>query len=188
MNKLYVVVLALLIGNMAFAQKYVPKVGVGTKINYNVMATAVGQQVPLTLTVISLNDPMKLKWDVPGLGTGSIMMSAKALESGTKMRLEEPAPNEDTQYKDDETLLVISKNALNDLIKNQAFEFNKIKFIAKPLAVPYKINDQEADVLYATTANGKIAVWILNNPDFPIICKFTGNPKGFDLDLANIKE
>ena len=65
---------------------------------------------------------------------------------------------------------------------------NKGKFDAKPDTLKYKINDKEADVIHAATANGKVHIWILNNPDFPLICRLTGNPGGIDFDLLSIKE
>jgi hypothetical protein len=181
-------VIAIAISHIAIAQKYLPKIGTGTVLNYNVLSTASGQQIPLTLSFISLNDPMKFKWNLPGLGTGSFLIPSKALESGTKMRLEEPAPNVDTKFKDDETVMFISKSTLADLIKNQAFSINRIKFTVTPAVTPYQINGQDADTFHAVTANGKVEIWVLNNPDFPLICKLTGNPAGIDFDLKSIKE
>jgi len=174
--------------NVLFAQKFVPQIGIGTKLNYHIVATTSGQEIPLTLSIISLNDPMKLKWDLPGLGTGSFLIPLKALESGTKMRLEEPSPDQSTLFKDNETIMFISKNSFSDLTKNQTFTLNKIIFIVKPSDTPFQINDKEADVIHAATANGKVEIWILNNPNFPVICKLTGNPAGIDFDLKTVKE
>lgn len=180
--------MALVCGNIIYAQKFIPKIGVGSALNYNVIATNSGQQIPLTLNIISVNEPMKIKWNLPGLGSGSFLIPVKALESGTKMRLEEPSPNQDTQFKDDETLMFISKSTLADLVKNQTFALNNIKFTVKPSTTAYQINSKDADVFHAVSANGKAEIWILNNPDFPMICKLTGNPGGIDFDLTTVKE
>jgi hypothetical protein len=188
MKKVCVLIIALVLSNALFAQKFVPAVGVGSVLNYNIIATASGQEISLTLSIISLNDPMKIKWDLPGLGTGSFLIPIKALETGTKMRLEEPAANENTLFKDNETIMFISKSVFSDLTQKQAFTFNKINFIVKPSATPFQINDKEADVIHAATANGKIEIWILNNPGFPVICKLTGNPGGIDFELKTVKE
>lgn len=188
MKKISLLVLALIWGNVILAQKFVPKIGVGSALNYNVIAVNSGQQIPLTLNIISMNDPMKIKWNLPGLGTGSFLIPVKALESGTKMRLEEPSADQDTKFKDDETLMFISKSALADLVKNQTFSINKVKFTVTPSTAPYQINSKDADVFHAVSANGKAEIWILNNPDFPMICKLTGNPGGIDFDLKTIKE
>jgi len=174
--------------HVAIAQKYVPKLGNGSVINYNVEATAVGQKIQLMLTVTSVTDPVTLGWSIPGLGTGSFQMTATGFASGTKMKLREPGDGV-TKLKDDETILVLSKSTFADLTKTQGFVLNGGKFTVKtdPPPAPYLINDKEADVIHAVSANGKVDIWVLNNPDFPLICKLTGFG-GFDFDLATIKE
>lgn len=188
MKKILLMFLALVFANTLFAQKYVPQVGIGSVLSYNVELTNAGQHVTLALKAISLNDPMKFNWDVPGLGAGSFLIPAKALESATRMVIKVPEPNQATLYKDDETIMFISKNIYSDLIKNQTFTLNKIKFNVKPLADPYLISTKEADVLHVVSENKKVELWILNNPNFPLICKMTGNPAGFDFNLTSFKE
>lgn len=171
-----------------FAQKYVPQIGIGTTLNYNAEATNMGYKSPLTLKVISLNDPMKFSWNIPALGTGSFLIPAKSLDSASKMIVRIPQSDQPLIYKDDESIMFISKNLLSKLIKDQAFTLNKTKFSVKPLETPYLINTKEADVIYVTSDNGKVKLWILNNPNFPLLVKMTGNPAGVDFDLASIKE
>jgi hypothetical protein len=186
MKKTTLIILLGILSHIAAAQMYVPKIGNNSVINYNVEATAVGQKVQLMLTVTSITDPVTMAWSIPGLGTGAYQISATGLASGTKMKIKEPAEGL-TKLKDDETLLVLSKNTFNDLTKNQAFELNGGKFAVKTDGTTYKINDKDADVIHAVSANGKVDIWVLNNPDFPLICKLTGFG-GFDFDLASIKE
>ncbi len=188
MKNICLIALTLIVSHVVMAQKYVPKIIVNTVLNYNVVATSTGQQIPLTLTILNLNDPVRMKWGIPGLGTGTFEISAKGVESATKMYLSEPAPDDVTKLKDNESIMVISKAQYKALIQSQAFELNGAKFIVKTEAVPYKINDKEADVIHSVSANGKVEMWILNNPDFPLICKLTGNPQGIDLDLTTLKE
>jgi hypothetical protein len=188
MKKICVLLLALCMSGMLYAQKYVPKIGIGTTFSYDVVATSSGQQIPLSLKIISLNDPMKIRWELTGMGSGSFLIPAKALESGTKMRLEEPTPDIDTKFNDDETIMFISKSVFADMMKNQEFSFSKLKFKVKPTTTPYQINGKDVDVIHAITANSSVEVWILNNPDMPMICKLTGNPGGIDFTLSAIKE
>jgi hypothetical protein len=42
-------------------------------------------------------------------------------------------------------------------------------------------------VLHAVATNGKTELWILNNPDFPLICKTKNGTAGVDLTLDYIK-
>lgn len=188
MKKFSLLIVAFIAGHIAAAQTVNPKIGVGSVLNYNVVATSSGQQIPLTLNIISFNDPMKLKWTLTGMGTGSFIIPAKALESGTRMRLEEPMPNVDTQFGDTETIMFISKATFADLVKNQEFTLNKVKFIVKPSDKPFELGGKPLDTFHAATANGKVEIWIINSPDFPVICKFTGNPGGIDFELKNVKE
>jgi hypothetical protein len=188
MKKFFLLVFTITLSHTALAQKYVPKIGIGSVMNFTIEAVNMGQKVPLTLTTISLNDPMKFKWVVPGLGTGSFLIPIKALESATKMVVKVPESDQATIYKDDETVLFISKNAFSDLVKNQTVTLNKLQFTVKPSDTPYLINNQEADVIHAATSNGKVEIWIVNNPDFPILCKMKGNPAGIDFELSSFKE
>ncbi|WP_448702840.1 hypothetical protein ACFGVR_10840 [Mucilaginibacter sp. AW1-3] len=188
MKKFVLLVIAFIVTHIAIAQNTTPKIGVGSIFNYNVLLTATGQQVQFALNIISLNDPMKMKWTLPGIGTGSFIIPAKALESGTKMRLEEPAPDADTKFSDNETIMFISKAAFSDMVKTQEFTMNKVKFSVKPAATPFQLSGKDVDTFHAVSANGKVEIWVINNPDFPVICKFTGNPGGIDFTLNNVKE
>ncbi|RYY26241.1 MAG: hypothetical protein EOP41_04690 [Sphingobacteriaceae bacterium] len=181
-------VLTLCLNVLAFAQKYVPQIKTGTVLNYSAYHKAFGQDVPLTLTVLSTVAPVQLQFYVPQLGKGVFEMSAKAVESGKKMAIKEPAMDGITKLKDDETLAILSKTTFGNLTANKTFELNGQTFTVTNDATPFKINDKEADVFYAVTANGKTKLWILNNPDFPLICKLTGGPQGIDLNLQSIKE
>lgn len=188
MKKLSLIIFALVLSNALLAQKYVPQIGIGTVINYSAEATNMGYKAPLTLSVVSMNDPMKFTWAITQLGKGSFLIPTKALESGTKMNLKVPDSDQPVIFKDDETIMFISKAALTELIANQSFTYNKTKFIVRPLVTPYLINSKEADVIHVISENGKVEVWILNNPNFPLMAKMTGNPMGIDFELTSIKE
>jgi hypothetical protein len=169
---LCVAVMALL-STALYAQKYVPQIKVGTIINYSAEVKSLGQTFPLMLTVTNLNDPLRLKYTVPQLGTGTFEMSAKALESGKKMAIKAPSSDDVTKLKDDETLGIISKTTFKSLTDNKTFELNGQTYLvtADPDTRPYLINSKEADVFYAATANGKNKIWILNNADFPLVVR-----------------
>lgn len=188
MKTIYAIALILCLTTTTFAQKYVPQLKNGSVLNYSAHSRAFGQDIPLTLTIGSITAPVQLKYSIPQLGNGTFEMSAKAMESGKKMALKEPQMDGVTKLKDDETFAVISKSTFSNLTTNKTFVLNGQTFNVTTDATPYKINDKEADVFYATTANGKTKLWILNNPDFPLICKLEGGPQGIDLSLSKIQE
>ncbi|MVN21076.1 hypothetical protein [Mucilaginibacter arboris] len=188
MKIIYAFALMLCFTATAFAQKYVPQFKNGTVLNYTAHSNAFGQDIPLTLTITSITAPVQMQYNIPQLGTGTFEMSEKAITSGKKMALKEPQTDGVTKLKDDETLAVLSKNTFNNLITNKTFELNGQTFNVIADTTSYKINDKEADIFYAETAKGKTKLWILNNPDFPLIYKLKGGQQGIDLTLNSIKE
>jgi hypothetical protein len=172
----------------AFAQKYVPVIKEGTVITYDAYSKGMGQHIPLILTIKSLGDPVKMQWAVDGYGTGTFETPGKAMESGTKLVIKQPEPDDVTKMKDDETLVVISKATFGSLVKDKAFELNGQKFTVATDTASYKINDKDADIFHATSENGKGELWVFNNPDFPLIYKAKNVAKGVDFTLTAIKE
>lgn len=173
MKKIFGLAIIALLSTSVYAQKYVPVIKVGTVINYSANVKSLGQTFPLTLTVTNLSDPLRLKWNVPQLGTGSFEMTAKALESGNKMGIKEPAVDDVTKLKDNETLGVLSKATFTAITTTKTIELNGQTYnvIPDPNTDPYLINDKAADIIYAATANGKNKIWVLNNPDFPLVVR-----------------
>jgi len=188
MKKLFLSFTLTLICVSLFAQKYIPTIKPGTVLNYSVALKNMGQNIDLNLTFTSLGDPIKIQWNVPGYGAGSIEMAAKALESGKKIVLSPPEPDAVTKLKDDEALLLVPRSVYSDAVKNKAFELNGFKFAVITDTATYKINNKVTDIIHAVAANGKNEIWILNNPDFPIICQGKGVTRGIDFYLTSIKE
>ncbi len=186
MKKLNLMILALVLGTTAFAQKYVPRIKGNSVINY--AYTHDGQTLPMTLTFNSLGDPTKMDWSIDGYGTGSYEMSAKALQSGKGVSFDAPEPDVLTKLPDYKTVACISKNAFNDLVKNQAFEYDDIKYsVTATDTASIKLNNRPLDVFHAVATNGKGEIWVLNNPAFPLICRTKNNADGTDLNLISVK-
>jgi hypothetical protein len=188
MKKFYSMILLTLIGYTASAQKYVPHIKEGTVMNYNVHSRSTGQPAGISLTIISLTPPVKIKWDIPFVGTGFFEMSAKSIQSATKTLAEEPAPDETTTMKDDEALLILSKDTYNSMVTNKSFQLNGYTFNVQTDTAAFKINKQDADVFYAVSTKGNRKIWVLNNPDFPLICKSVKVTDYIDFEITAIKE
>jgi hypothetical protein len=170
------------------AQKYIPAIKAGTVMNYEAYLRNAGQHIPITLTVKSIGDPTNIQWFVDGLGTGVFEVAGKAQESGTKLVIREPAGGETTKLHDDETFVTVSKAVFTNMAANQPFELNGMKFTVIADTTVYKINDKVAPILHAIGSNKKSELWVLNNPDFPLICGEVMISKGIDLTLLSIKE
>ena len=170
------------------AQNYVPEIKVGTVLSYDAKSRALGQSLPLTLTVKSNTDNLQMQWFLAGFGSGTFQISGKAVESGTRIGFKQPDPDDVTKLKDDETLNTISKSTFKDLVTNKAFTLNGQPFTVIADTTAFLINKKSADVFYAVNQSGKTKLWILNNPLFPLICKLIGGPQGIDLTLTAVKE
>jgi len=186
MKKLTFIILGMVLSTTVFAQKIVPRIKGNSIINY--IYSSDGQSLPLVLTFNSIGNPTKMDWSIDGYGTGSYEMSAKALQSGKGMDFKAPEPDVLTKLPDYKTVACISKDAFNNMVKTQGFEYNDIKYSVTPTdTANIKLNDKALDVIHAVATNGKGEIWVLNNPDFPLICRTKNNADGTDLNLVSIQ-
>ncbi|MDN5285425.1 MAG: hypothetical protein JWR38_1699 [Mucilaginibacter sp.] len=186
MKKIYGFTLFVLICQAASAQKFVPQIKTGTEMGYTVSLG--GQTVGFSLKLSSTADSLKMNWEVDDYGSGSYQMSTKSLQSGKGMYLESPQPNATIQVPDNETMAFISKNAFKDITQKREMEFGDLKYVlSKNQLSNITIGDKQLDVVHAEAVNGKTELWILNNPDFPLICKTKNGTYGVDLLLDYIK-
>ncbi|MBD1392982.1 hypothetical protein [Mucilaginibacter glaciei] len=186
MKKIFLSTTLALLSISAMAQKMVPSIQNGTVLNYSAYIKAFDRNLPVTITATELTAPVHLKWAAGGMGSGIFEVSAKAVDSGTKIGIRQPGYDEITKLKDDETLIFVSKSVFNTMTSTKAFELNKQKFKIADIAVPFTLNDKEVDTYYAISENGKTKLWILNNPAFPLICKAEG-VQGVDLTLMSLQ-
>lgn len=186
MKKMSVLAISIMTGMSVFAQKYVPQINAGTQMGYTISMN--GEKIAFLLNVNSIVDSVKMTWEVAKYGTGTYVMAAKSLENGKKMCLQAPQPDEVTKLADSETMAFISKTAFKSMAKNQTMEFDDLKYVlAQTETSPIKIGNRELDVLHAISTDGKNEMWILNNPDFPLICKTKNGTLGADLTLNYIR-
>jgi len=157
-------------------------------MTYSVVAYATGQTANINLTLISLKVPVIIKWDIPFVGTGTFQMSAKSVQSATKTLAEEPQPDEVTYMKDDQTLLILSKDTYNTAITTKTFRLNGYTFNIETDTATFKINKKDADVFYAVSTKGNREIWVLNDPAFPLICRSKRVTKYIDFEIASLTE
>jgi hypothetical protein len=165
------------------AQKTLPGIKAGTIMIAS--AFVQGQEYPLIITVKSLTAPIVLAWSVDGYGDGTFEMSEKAMQSGTALFLGQPGTGA-TKLGDSETYCLISKAAFKFLTDNKTFTYNGIKFKVKASdTTPMKYGGKEADVIQVISEDGKMQLWILNNPNLPFIVQTAGLP--IDILINDIK-
>ena len=185
MKKLFLITLCLLTGNCLFAQKLVPAIKTNTVISYNL--TQDGLISPLTFTITDFGSPITIDWNIEGYGKGSFEMKAESLDKGNTVRIGSPVPDQITTVDTTQTIACISKAAFTDLVKTKGFVYDKLKFTAVADKADFKLGSDVLDVIHAVANKGKVEIWILNNPDFPLICRTKNYVDGSDIDLTAIK-
>lgn len=165
------------------AQKVVPEIKAGTVMYCSVFVQ--GQEFPLTLTLNSISGPVSISWSVDGYGDGSFEMTAKALESASRFSSGQPALGA-TKLDDSETFGILSKAAYQSLIENKTFTYNGLKFKIKSTdSDTMKIGGKEIDLSHVVSEDGSLTLWILNNPNFPLILQTLGT--SLDIVVNDIK-
>jgi hypothetical protein len=183
MKKIFFSFVCLTFAISSFAQNTLPEIKDGTKMNASVYAQ--GQEFPLSTSVKLAKGTVTLAWSVEGYGDGEFVMSEKGLESGTALYLTQPGLGT-TKLSDSETYGLISKAAYKSLIDSKAFTYNGIKFKVKTTGLkPMKIGGKEVDASEIVSEDGKIELWVLNNPNFPFILQTAGMP--IDTVVTEIK-
>ena len=183
MKKILLILLGLSLSVATFAQKFNPEIKKGTAIQC--AGYRGGQEFPLTLTIKSMSSPVVIAWEVPNYGEGSFEMTDKALESSTKMWVGGNPSMDVTKLPEDQTYGLISKAAYKTLMETKTFTYSGMKFNIKADAKPMQINGKDADVTNIVSENGKFELWILNNPNFPLIVQSAGMP--IDIVATEIK-
>ena len=183
MKKIFLTLLSLSLFVTVYAQKTLPEIKAGTTIGGS--AYTQGQELPLVLTLKSLKDPFSMEWSVDGYGDGTFEMSNKALESATQMYSQTPGLGL-TKLADNETFGLISRAAYKAFIDTKTLTYNGLKFKTKTSGSnPLKIGGKEIDLSHLVSEDGRIELWVLNNPDFPLLLQSTGLP--IDIAMTAIK-
>jgi len=165
----------------------IPVFKAGTKIEERFLLY--GQTVPMTLTIYTITDSVQLDWTIRGLASGSYLISAAGFENGTKINFVQPAALTVLRLAPDETFGLISKSAFKTLKENKRLVYNNTTYLLQENSKekPFKAGDLELDVLHVVGVEEAGELWILNDPEFPLICQFRNNPVGIDFMVTGIK-
>ncbi|MEJ5994491.1 hypothetical protein WG904_08680 [Pedobacter sp. Du54] len=184
MKKIILSLLCLTFSITLFAQKTLPEIKDGTTLKCS--AYVQGQEFPLDLTLKSIAGPVTMLWAVEGYGDGAFVMSTKALENATQMYVTTQPATGETKLSDSETFGMISKVAYKALAETKTLTYGGIKFKLKtPDANPMKINGKEIDATHVVSEDGKLELWVLNNPNLPLVLQSAGFPT--DIVVIEIK-
>jgi hypothetical protein len=183
---IYLLTLSLIFSS-AKAQQHSALIKPGTKLDYKFFLY--GQTVAIGMTVKSVTDSVMLDWNLKGLAFGSYLVSKEGFENGTKLNFIQPAAATVLRLAPDETFAVISKRAFRELKRNKKFVYNQTTYeLEEDKNQPALMaGDRQLDVLHVLGVEEKGEMWILNDPDFPLICQLKNNPVGINFTIAGIK-
>ena len=164
-----------------------PVVGAGTTFAYNFDLH--GQHAPFELTVARATDTLRLSWRIRGLAQGAYLVAPAAWQRASQLYVAQPQPGPPVPLPA-QTFLMLSKQAFADLRAQGRYTYDQTVYVQQrdESASSLKINGQPLDVLHVVAQEDLTELWILNNPDFPLICRILHNPLGVDLVLSAIKQ
>jgi hypothetical protein len=181
--------LSLFLALFAAAQeKYAPTIRQGTKLTYQIFAN--GQTISSNFSFDSIaTDYMRFGWSIDQLGTGSWIMKSKSINSATRGYWDQPSPGVQQELPGDQTVILFSKAQWASLQKDKKITADGQTFVLKEPTEQQqlKLAGKTVDALLLENQRGNSRIWVLNNPEFPILLKIEGNTLGVDLTVASIE-
>jgi hypothetical protein len=160
----------------------------GLEMEYTVFP--MGQIFPVTLRLDSLTaDYLSIAWkNVEGRG-GKLIMTRASLDSATTAYWGPPQYGLDVTLDPEMTMLIFSKKLWNELKQNKKVNYDGTLYIQQEASGSNQLSfgGKPADAIYLESANGQSRIWLLNNPELPILLKVEKNPFGVDLQIERVK-
>lgn len=170
---------------MVTAQNYIPTIKNNTELNY--ICKLHGQTRTLTLTTKIADD--KFVFDLSTRGVkSSIVIIPEALKNGTELSYNQGEYAPVLNLKPTETFFMISQSAYQDLLKNDKFIYNNTTYVLDKNEDKngVVIEGKSIDALHVIAQIDETEMWIVKNPEYPLICKITKNPLGINWTLVKI--
>lgn len=187
MKKIIITIVFCSLFQMVTAQTYVPTIKNNTALHY--VCKLHGQTRTLTLTTKITADKLVLDLDTKGVKS-SIVIAPEGLKNGNALSFNQGETSEVIILLPTETFFMISKSAYQDLVKNNKFVYNNTIYVLdeKTDSNPVVIDGKTVDALHVVAQIDETEMWIVKNPDFPLICKMTKNPLGINFTLVKMEE
>lgn len=172
---------------MVSAQGYVPTIKNNTELNY--VCKLHGQTRTLALTTKITNDNLVLDLDTRGVKS-SIVIMPEGLKNGNSLSFNQGETSDVIVLKPTETFFMISQSAYQDLLKNDKFIYNNTTYVLDENTDKNSvvIDGKSVDTLHVIAQIDETEMWIVKNPEYPLIYKITKNPLGINWTLVKIED
>lgn len=145
-----------------------------------------GQTRALSLIAKMENDTLTFKLETRGVKS-NIVILPEALKTGNALSYNQGEYEPVLNLKPTETFFMISKAAYQDLLKNNQFVYNNTTYVLdEKNAEKIQIEGKYVDTFHVTAQIDQTEMWIVKNPELPLLFKMTKNPLGINFTLVKI--
>lgn len=172
---------------MATAQNFIPTIKNNTVLNY--VCKLHGQTRTLTLTAKMTTANLVLDLDTKGVKS-TIVIRSEGLKNGNALSFNQGEFAPVLELKPTETYFMISQSAYQELLQNNKFIYNNTTYVLDKNADtnPVVIDGKTVEAMHVLAQIDETEMWIVKNPDYPLICKMTKNPLGINFTLVKIED
>jgi len=166
-------------------QNYIPTIKNNTALHY--ICKLHGQTRTLSLTAETAGDALTFKLETRGVKS-SIVMLPEGVKNGNALSFNQGEYTPVLNLKPTETFFMISRSAYHDLVKNNSFVYNNTTYVLDKNADKngVSIDGKLIDALHVIAQIDETEMWIVKNPEFPLICKIIKNPLGINFTLVKV--
>ena len=185
MKNILLMILFSIVYQKTAAQNYIPEIKKNTVLNY--VCKLHGQTRTLSLTAQTVNEGLAFKLETRGVKS-TIVMLPEAVKNGTELSFNQGENAPIINLKPTETFFMISQSAYQDLVKNGSFIYNSTTYVLdkKEDQEAFSIDGKTVDAFHVIAQIDETEMWIVKNPEFPLICKIIKNPLGINFTLVKV--
>ncbi|WP_281233967.1 hypothetical protein [Flavobacterium gelatinilyticum] len=183
-NTILAILLCVIFQN-ARSQSFIPEIKNNTEFHY--VCRLHGQTRTLTLTAKPENEGLTFKLETRGVKS-SIVMLPEAVKNGNSLSFNQGEYEPVLNLKPNETFFMISRSAYQELTHSDKFIYSNtiydlVKNNNKESVI---IQGKTVEALHVKAQIDKTEMWIVKNPEFPLICKVLKNPLGIDFTMVQV--
>jgi hypothetical protein len=188
MKKINLLLLFLAVSVITIAQQQISPVRQGSVLVYNVYPEGGELQSELVLERMSA-DTIVIGWSTFGraVRNGRRTMAGSSLQTSKHGYWAPPFDGEDILLPADQSMLFMSRNAFTQAKTSGRMEYDGLKFIVASQSSTYDMGGVKLPAIELKSENGNASIWILDDPSFPLMLKYSGNPFYVDLEILGVK-
>lgn len=185
MKNIFLMILFCIVYQKGFSQNYIPTLKNNTQLHY--VCKLHGQTRTLQLTAETSNNALAFKLETRGVKS-KIVMLPEAVKNGTELSFNQGEYAPILNLKPTETFFMISQSAYQDLLKNNSFIYNNTTYVLDKSEDKngVSIDGKTIETIHVKAQIDETEMWIIKNPEFPLICKIIKNPLGINPTLVKV--